>query len=139
MVGRSSTARFAVGALIVAVSAGSSACDDGGGSTALVGGVDAAPLQASSCVAVDTTCPAPPPRYGHDVAPIVTQYCLKCHSPEGLGASPALSTYDGVVSAGSRFHDVVSGCVMPPSPSPAPDAESRAVLLRWFACGEHDD
>ena len=88
-----------------------------------------------------TSVPAKPtatnPSFAHDVAPIVEQYCLNCHSGEDAAAGIAL---DNLKAAGvQKNRDVwelvaqnVESGHMPPKNKPAPTRAQRDRLVQWI-------
>ncbi len=96
------------------------------------------------CAALDTHCPAQPPSYSGDVAPLVGHYCAVpgCHSPGG--ASPHdFTAYGGVKASAATMITQVQRCLMPPADAgpaitsfPAAD---RQTLLHWLVCGAPDN
>jgi hypothetical protein len=45
------------------------------------------------------------------------------------------TSYQAVFNSRGLILDQVYHCVMPPAGNPAPDAQERALLLRWLVCG----
>lgn len=84
-------------------------------------------------------CPAVPPSYAKDVAPVIQQSCTPCHAPGGQQASRPLVTYAGAFSNRSAMLNQVHACRMPPAGSPALPAEGRKVLQEWLVCGAPND
>jgi hypothetical protein len=81
------------------------------------------------------TCPSPMPSYKTDVQPIVSNHCLKCHSPGGEEASKDFTTYQNVFLQRGPILTQFYSCRMPPEGEPRPTAQERALLLGWLTCG----
>ncbi len=80
-------------------------------------------------------CPDPAPSYRNQVAGVIANRCLSCHSPGGQEASMPFTSYQAVFNSRGLILDQVYHCVMPPAGNPAPDAQERALLLGWLVCG----
>jgi hypothetical protein len=91
---------------------------------------------ASSCPALSAACPTPPPSWKTDVQPIITTYCVSCHSPGGQAPSQFdYTTFAGVHQNSTEILTQVIQCLMPqPGASPMPAAD-RQTLVGWAACG----
>ncbi len=94
-----------------------------------------------SCGATAQTCPATPPSYKTDVAPIISKYCTSCHAAGGEESDIPLDTYSGV---SGRLDDItrdVQSCDMPPTDetSTLPTDTERDTILAWIACGGSDN
>lgn len=86
------------------------------------------------------TCPTGAPTYAKDVAPIVKSTCAVCHSPGGMEASRAFTTYDEVFAQRGAMFSQVNACRMPPRYAPKPLAvDDRKTLLTWLVCGAPHD
>jgi hypothetical protein len=133
---RSRDARVVAGvaaSLLIAAACTQAASAPGGEAAADAGGA-----QGAGCpVAVPNGCPRAP-SYASDVAPVVHEKCVPCHSPGGQASSFDYTTYAGLSKEESTALVRVSQCQMPP-PEAGPDgdlsAEERTLLLQWFACG----
>jgi hypothetical protein len=101
---------------------------------------DAAPLleastEASICDRTLPTCPASPPSYQRDVAPIILRECSACHYPGSTIAKGVFSTYQELQAGRGSVLDEVYACKMPVAPvSPLTPAD-RTTLLTWIECG----
>jgi len=80
-------------------------------------------------------CPDPAPSYRNQVAGVIANRCLSCHSPGGQEASMPFTSYQAVFNSRGLILDQVYHCVMPPAGNPAPDAQERALLFGWLLCG----
>jgi len=80
------------------------------------------------------SCPSPMPSYKNDVAPIITNHCLKCHSPGGEEAQIDLTNYPNVFFQRQAVLTQSYSCNMPPDPEPRLDSQERALLLGWLVC-----
>jgi hypothetical protein len=92
---------------------------------------------APACNTVDTTCPAHPPSFAHDVDPVIVKYCNACHGEGGMEqALYDYTSYQGIFKARSSMASFVSDCMMPPVDAGLfPGDEQRQVVLQWIACG----
>lgn len=73
------------------------------------------------------------PSYVNDVARIISQECLSCHSQGGEESSLPLGSYEDVFAERQEALDQIYSCQMPQSGSLS--TSQRATLLTWFACG----
>ena len=81
-------------------------------------------------------CPAQPPSYKTDIAPILAVRCFPCHQPGGVeGTTRNYSTYAVVSAQQQSMESQTYQCRMPPGDSPAPTPQERALLLAWLVCG----
>ena len=81
-----------------------------------------------------TACPTPSPSYASDVAPIIQNHCLKCHSGAGPG-TVTLTTYTSVFNNRQAVLTQFYSCRMPPQGEPRPSVQERQLLLGWLTCG----
>src|SRR4051812_40860699 len=79
-------------------------------------------------------CPASPPSYSHDIAPIINDRCFPCHAPGGVEATRPLTTYQEVFNQRGPVLDQVYHCNMPLAGAPGLTASQRADLLAWLVC-----
>ncbi len=103
-----------------------------------LGGADfAVPDLAPSCPNdLPQSCPANPPSYQNDVAPIIQAYCLQCHSPGGAAADRPFIDYAHVQAQLMMILDQVYACNMPPADAGLHMTEQqRLTLLTWLVCG----
>ena len=85
-------------------------------------------------------CPATPPSYAHDVAPVIERRCYPCHGPGGAqSALHDFSRYDVVHTQRRTVLNEVYACVMPPRDAAAPTSDERKTLLTWLTCGAPDN
>ena len=80
-------------------------------------------------------CPSPAPSYQSDVAPVIMQKCVSCHSPGGQSSDRPLQTYAEVFALRTSVLTQVYGCLMPPVGSPQLTPSERAAILGWLVCG----
>ena len=80
-------------------------------------------------------CPATPPSYAKDVAPVIQQSCTPCHAPGGRESSRLLIGYANAFASRGPVLNQVHACKMPPHDAPPLAAEGRKVLLEWLVCG----
>lgn len=86
-------------------------------------------------------------RYGSDIAPLLSRYCLTCHASalplsrrHGAPADHNLDSEEAVrelaehVELAAAGGPLASNTAMPPSGWPAPTAEEREVLGAWLSC-----
>jgi hypothetical protein len=83
----------------------------------------------------DPVCPATPPSYTTDIAPIVQADCLQCHSPGGVESSQRLDSYQALYDLRLTAEGQLKGCLMPNDGGPTMTAQDRATFLAWIACG----
>jgi hypothetical protein len=98
---------------------------------------------ARSCPGIAPSCPknaAGEPSYASDVAPILDDNCVGCHSPQG-GYGFDLVTYSEVQTQALQGDLItwISDCSMPPSTYPPLTTAQRQTLLDWLACGAPDN
>src|SRR5258708_19061783 len=81
-------------------------------------------------VVAPTACPDPPPHYA-DVAPILQERCVGCHS--GADGGPwALTDYDHVASWADAIQADLLDCSMPPlDAGVAMTADETSAILTW--------
>jgi hypothetical protein len=79
-------------------------------------------------------CPSPQPSYSSQVAPVIQNYCLKCHSGAGPGIGD-FRTYPSVFANRQAILTQFYSCRMPPQGEPQPGSQERALLLGWLVCG----
>ena len=81
-------------------------------------------------------CPAAPPSWATDVAPIFSAYCAYCHGPNGIAATvDQFTTYDVIYRDRQAILDQVNLCRMPTAAGiPLPE-DLRTTLLTWLVCG----
>jgi hypothetical protein len=91
---------------------------------------------------VTATCPASPPSYLADIAPLIQARCATCHGPGGEEEDRNLTTYAGIVSLRDDVQNEVGTCDMPPEEDMddskgiiALTADEQKLLLTWLACG----
>ena len=87
----------------------------------------------------DLSCPASPPRYAADVAPILAKSCAPCHFPGGKEQNRLFSKYGDVFPQRGAMLSQLTLCKMPPSDGPAMTDADRATVVGWLLCGAHDD
>jgi uncharacterized membrane protein len=90
--------------------------------------------QDASCPTDLPACPAQPPSYQHDVAPILAAKCASCHGPGGIESSRPFQTYDQVFAQRQEMLDRVYSCFMPPADGTPLTSAERTTLLEWFRC-----
>lgn len=78
-------------------------------------------------------CPTAP-SYQSDIAPLLQQHCVVCHSPTGLESERPLNSYGAVYGQRSEVLTQVYGCQMPPPDMPPLSRADRQLLLRWLVC-----
>jgi hypothetical protein len=81
------------------------------------------------------SCPATPPSYTSDIAPLIQQYCSQCHNPQGSAFDQPLSTYSDLFARRQDALDQLYNCAMPMEPAPQPTVADRVTILTWFVCG----
>ncbi len=82
-----------------------------------------------------SACPATPPSYARDVAPIIGSKCFPCHGPGGIeDTTHDLATYDHVFAQRTDALTQVYSCAMPTKDGTPLTAAERATLLAWLVC-----
>jgi uncharacterized membrane protein len=95
---------------------------------------DASSMVDPCSVPAPTMCPSPAPKYA-DVAPVLENKCVTCHSGADGGPWP-LTGYGNVAAWQSEIGAELVHCSMPPADAGAPiTAEERTLLLTWLVCG----
>lgn len=80
-------------------------------------------------------CPASPPSYRADIAPLIEARCLPCHGPDhSPDTKYDFSTYDSVYAHRTDVLTQVYSCKMPLADAAAPTAIERQELLAWLVC-----
>jgi hypothetical protein len=116
-------AALAAGGVIACSSPSSDATGAGGG---------------SACVSA-TACPdAGVPSYKSDIAPILEENCIPCHSPTGP-AGFDMTTYTKVYGEFGSILSQVTVCEMPPLSYPTMAESQRITLTAWLRCGAPDN
>ncbi len=90
----------------------------------------------SSCPTGDlpSSCPSSGvPSYASEVAPILVQQCVGCHSPQGNESNTPLGTYADVARYRGPVLDQIDACLMPITTMLTP--ADRHTLLTWLVCG----
>lgn len=86
-----------------------------------------------------TGCPAAPPHFAADVAPVISGHCVKCHAPGAKAARFPMQTYDQIFTLAGDIALQLATCAMPPPTETALTATERSNLLDWLACGALDN
>jgi hypothetical protein len=92
-----------------------------------------------SCPLIAADCPATPPSWKTDVAPLITQYCGACHGDGGVEQPTIdLSNYAGVFKNRFEVQFQVYHCEMPQAdaspPVPQLSNAQRETIVAWAAC-----
>ena len=82
-----------------------------------------------------SSCPSPAPSYSSTIAPLISAYCLVCHSPGGQEAVIPFTSYQNIYVERSPMLDQIYACNMPPSGTLQLTAQERSQLLGWLVCG----
>jgi hypothetical protein len=86
------------------------------------------------------SCPANPPSYQADVAPIIAARCATCHSPGGAGSAFFdFTSYASVYAGRGSMLNAVYACNMPPKSAGQLAQSERETLLTWLVCGAPDN
>jgi hypothetical protein len=120
-------------AALLVVGIGAAACSSASSSTSgdpADSGAAACPSLAGNCSKIVKANPS----YARDVAPILQDNCVTCHSPKG-GYGYNLVTYEEVHDQAGAMITWISDCTMPPSTYPPLETTQRQTLLDWLACG----
>lgn len=83
-------------------------------------------------------CPTAP-SYQSDIAPLLKQHCVICHSPTGLESERPLNSYSAVYGQRGSVLTQVYGCQMPPPDRQPLSSAERLLLLRWLVCHAPDN
>ncbi len=117
-------------------------CGGAGGSTGGVaagGSGNSGSGSPQSCTPA-ATCPASPPSYRTDVAPVFQRRCSACHGPGGTEyRKHPLTSYAAVQGQRVAILDQVGFCLMPPPDYGALTSDERAAVMGWLACGAPDN
>jgi hypothetical protein len=100
------------------------------------GSDDPAAPTTAACPILTYECPAEPPSYANEVAPLFAAHCNQCHSgQEPTGPWPLNNPIDiGDWSLSIRAD--LEDCLMPPPDSKAPLSDAdRQTMHDWLACG----
>ena len=85
------------------------------------------------------SCPSPAPGFAVDAFPAIQSRCTGCHSPTGIEANRAYTSYQQIFSQRAAILHQLYACRMPPATAPQPTAEERQALLAWLVCGAPND
>jgi uncharacterized membrane protein len=97
-----------------------------------------APASSSQCV-VAPACPdGGVPSYASEIAPIIQDECVPCHSPNGIGGFSE-TTYADVYNQFGSMLSQVNACLMPPANGPPMTNAQRVALTAWLRCGAPDN
>lgn len=88
---------------------------------------------------VPDACPAVPPSYAADVAPLLHDRCGACHTVDGLATIYPYDTYMQVKSQRLGILSQLHSCLMPPADQPQPTAAERQTIFSWLVCGAKDN
>jgi mono/diheme cytochrome c family protein len=88
---------------------------------------------------IPAACPASPPTYAKDIAPVIQGSCATCHTPGGRQPDRLLTNYDEVFAQRGVVLTQVNACRMPPRDAPPLSAEARKALLAWLVCGAQNN
>jgi hypothetical protein len=81
------------------------------------------------------SCPAQPPSYASDIAPLIAARCLQCHGPGGVAyPSRDFTSYDKVYAQRRNMLGMIYACKMPPPGATPLAAQELQDLLAWFVC-----
>jgi uncharacterized membrane protein len=125
---KGASARLGLAAAIAAggVIACSSSSNDGTGGSA------------SACISAPACPDGGPPSYKTEIAPILQEDCIPCHSPTGP-AGFDMTTYADVSGESGSILSQVTVCRMPPSNGPTMTDAQRIALTAWLRCGAPDN
>ncbi|MEO8213657.1 MAG: hypothetical protein ABI560_10710 [Myxococcales bacterium] len=84
---------------------------------------------------VPDACPAVPPSYAADVAPLLHDRCGACHTVDGLATVYPYDTYEQVKAQRLGILSQLHSCLMPPADQPQPTAAERQTIFSWLVCG----
>jgi hypothetical protein len=113
--------------------------EDDGRPTVEDASAEDAESDASVCDRHLPACPATPPSYKNDVAPIITRECSACHYAGSTIARGVFSTYAQLQGGRGSVLDEVYACKMPVAPVRPLTASDRTTLLEWIECGGPDN
>jgi hypothetical protein len=99
---------------------------------------DATDAGGSTCVSAPACPQGDVPSYATEIAPILTNACVPCHSPNG-SAGFSETTYADVHSQLGSILSQVAICAMPPLNGPAMTDAQRVALTAWLKCGGPDN
>jgi hypothetical protein len=108
-----------------AIACGTSSSDGAGGS-------------GSACVSAPACPDGGPPSYKTEIASILQQDCIPCHSPTGV-AGFYMTTYAEVHGEFGSMLSEMTVCQMPPLNGPIMTDAQRIALTAWLRCGAPDN
>lgn len=113
------------------------ACSDGSSSP---GSASSSSSSGGTCPNdVPRECPASPPTFAKDVAPVIESSCAICHRPGGENPNRLLTTYDQIYAQRGAVLSQVASCRMPPPDAGVLSDDGRKVLLAWLVCSAPND
>ena len=92
----------------------------------------------SACVSAPACPDGGVPSYKTEIAPILQQDCIPCHSPTGP-AGFDMTTYAEVYGELGSILSQVTVCQMPPLNGPIMTDAERTTLTAWLRCGAPDN
>ena len=92
----------------------------------------------SACVSAPACPDGGAPSYQTEIAPILQQDCIPCHSSTGE-AGFYMTTYAEVYSESGAMLSQVTVCQMPPLNGPTMTEAQRITLTAWLRCGAPDN
>jgi hypothetical protein len=78
------------------------------------------------------------PSYENEIAPILRNACIPCHSPSGSAGFDE-TTYAEVYGEYGSILSQVAVCAMPPLNGPPLTDAQRVALTAWLRCGAPDN
>lgn len=94
----------------------------------------------ASCAALSPACPAAPPSYATDIAPLLAAKCTTCHRPGDPSGAWPLDTYARVAGWDSAVFEQLERCSMPPRDSGIEmSSGERQRIADWINCGSRDN
>jgi hypothetical protein len=100
------------------------------------GSDDPAAPTTAACPILSSECPAEPPSYANEVAPIFAAHCNQCHSGEEPTGPWPLKNASDIGDWSSSIKADLEDCLMPPPDSDAPLSDAdRQTLHVWLSCG----
>ncbi len=74
------------------------------------------------------------PSYQSQIAPLIDEVCVPCHSPAGLASDKPLQSYNEVHNLRTEVLTQVASCTMPPSDGGVLSMAERLMLMQWLVC-----
>lgn len=80
-----------------------------------------------------------PAGFEADVAPVLGEYCMNCHTDPGVNGAPPvdMNDYETTKEKASLIVQRIAAGQMPPPGAPPLPAEKYELVLRWYSSGQN--